>query len=270
MNGGMSEAKARQVDWSDVDEDTFARLCEFAYFGNYTPPKCGLVDGKVPPTKGPVIVKEKKETENKLNVNGNDSPVESATTTKRRTEPKAPHSDEEDAKDDFDDPEIPYKEKSIRYAKLRGALEMCSERCKKRQPGSHLNYNFKPPKNSGSWEDFTPVFLEQARLYVLADKYCIDSLCELVVTKLHQTLKSFRLYDTGVNGIIELVRFVYNNTPDYGREQIDGLRDLVTCYVVSVLGQIGEKECFKELLEEGGPFVSDMWSLIWEIEEGAK
>ena len=67
------------------------------------------------------------------------------------------------------------------------------------------NDTFTPPKNTGSWEDFTPEFLEQARLYVLADKNCIDLLCQLVLFKLHQTLKSFKLYDKGLSGIIMLI-----------------------------------------------------------------
>jgi len=38
MNGQMKGATARLVDWSDVDEDTFARFCEFAYLQDYTLP----------------------------------------------------------------------------------------------------------------------------------------------------------------------------------------------------------------------------------------
>lgn len=54
--------------------------------------------------------------------------------------------------------------------------------------------------------------------------------------------------------------------PNHG-EKIDGTRNLITYYVFSVLGQIGENECFREILAEGGPFVSDFWHIIWGIEE---
>ncbi|KAJ5472035.1 hypothetical protein N7539_008604 [Penicillium diatomitis] len=47
------------------------------------------------------------------------------------------------------------------------------------------------PRHSGPWEDFTPVFVDQARLYVLADTYDIVSLRSLVLPKLHATLKTF-------------------------------------------------------------------------------
>jgi hypothetical protein len=128
------------------------------------------------------------------------------------------------------------------------------------------NYTFTPPENTGSWEDFNLVFLEQAQLYVLADRYCIDSLCQLVLSKLHQTLKTFKLYDTGLNGIIKLVRYVYANTPSNYGGNIDPMRNFISRYIVSVLGQIGETECFRELLAEGDDFVSDFWHIIWGIE----
>lgn len=124
-----------------------------------------------------------------------------------------------------------------------------------------LNYTFTPPENTGSWEVFTPAFLEKARLYVLADKYGIDSLCQMVLSKLHQMLKNFKIYDTGVSGIIEFVRFVYLNTPPNYGHKVDSLRNFVTRYVVSVLGQIGENEYFQELLQ-GGPFICGFWHII--------
>lgn len=131
-----------------------------------------------------------------------------------------------------------------------------------------LKSTFTPPNNTGSWEDFT-LFLDQARLYVLADKYGIEPLRQLVLFKLHQTLKSFKLYHTGVAGIIDFVRFVYSNTPPNYGNKVDALRNLITRYVISVLGQIRENESFKELLEEGGAFVTDFWHIIWSVEDNS-
>lgn len=69
-----------------------------------------------------------------------------------------------------------------------------------------------PSKSTRPWEHFVPVILEQARLYVLADKYGIDSLRQRIYSKLYRMLKRFELYDTGVDSNIEFVRFVYLNT----------------------------------------------------------
>lgn len=78
----------------------------------------------------------------------------------------------EDASDDL---EIPYKERSVWTGQLRDAFERSL--VVPSSPTTDLNYTFTPPENTASWEDFIPVFLGQARLYVLAAKYCIDSLC---------------------------------------------------------------------------------------------
>ncbi|KAJ5915590.1 hypothetical protein N7466_011523 [Penicillium verhagenii] len=295
----MIEAKTRHVDWSDVDEDTFTRLCEFAYLRDYTPPTARLIDGSYTPptarlitgsspsTKAKKAARKKKKSRSDFNWNWAVRPAEpeaepEPTEYPREAEPEMPPLEAEPempmpppgSEPDVsppevacDDPEIPYKERSVWTRQLCGTFEQSLV-----VPSSHptdSNYAFKPPQNTGSWEDFTPVFLEQARLYVLADKYGIDSLCELVLSKLHRTLASFKLYDTGVSGVIELVRFVYMNTrPSYG-ENIDAMRNFVTRYVVSVLGQIGENAYFRELLEDGGPFVNDFWKIIWGIDNNS-
>lgn len=137
-------------------------------------------------------------------------------------------------------------------------------------PGTESNpleNTFIPPEITGSWEDFYPVFLEQAKLYVLADKYGIETLRQLVICKLYQKLSSFKLFDTGVGSIMEFVRLVYLNTPPNYGGRVDALRNLVTRYVVSVLGRIGENQFFQKLLEDGGPFVADFWRNIWSVEE---
>lgn len=41
---------------------------------------------------------------------------------------------------------------------------------------------------------------------------------------------------------------VYRRTPPNHGEKIEPMRNLVTRYVVSVLGKIGENECFREIL----------------------
>jgi len=140
------------------------------------------------------------------------------------------------------DPEIMYKERSVWTGQLRDKFTRNSV-----IPGigsNLLETTFPPPQITGSWEDFGPVFLEQAKPYVLADKYGIEPLRQLVLYKLYQTLSSFKLFDTGVGSIMEFVRFVYSNTPPSYGGQVDALRNLVARYVVSVLGQVGEDQIF--------------------------
>ncbi|PIG85335.1 hypothetical protein AARAC_002771 [Aspergillus arachidicola] len=121
---------------------------------------------------------------------------------------------------------------------------------------------FAPRGNTQLNEDFTPVFLGHARLYVLADKYGIESLTQLVLEKLRQTLNDFKLSAANVTDIIELVRFTYAHT----RRLVTGrneLRTLVMMFIISSIGQIGETESFQKLLGDGGDFVVDFWQIVW-------
>ncbi|KAF5858597.1 hypothetical protein ETB97_003990 [Aspergillus alliaceus] len=227
MTGEMIEAKTRHVDWSEVDVTE-------------------------------TLKEKKKRKKRRSNVNWGEPAPEPAPEPELEAPPDgAPKSDSPPEDTFCDDPEIPYRERSVWTGHLRDAFEG-SLVVPSPQSGD-LDYTFTPPENIGFWEDFTPVFLEQARLYVLPDKYGIESLCQLDLSKLHQTLKSFKLYDTGVSGII------YSDTPTYG-SKIDAMRNFATRHVVSVLGQIGGNECFQELLDEGGRFVYDFWQIIWGVE----
>lgn len=270
MNGGMIEAKTRHVDWPEVDVDTFVRLCEFAYFRNYTPPSFRLVEGRTPLKTIKPNKKKVRRKSRRSNVIW-DTPMaepepESEPAPEPTAEPLEP-SDEASPPGDAvcNDPEIIHKERSVWTGQLRDKFTRSLV-----IPGvesNPLETTFTPPQITGSWEDFDPVFLEQAKLYVLADKYCIEPLRQLVLCKLYQTLSSFKLFDTGVGSIMEFVRFVYSNTPPNYGGQVDALRNLVTRFVVSVLGQVGEDQIFQELLEDGGPFVADFWRIIWSVEE---
>jgi hypothetical protein len=48
--------------------------------------------------------------------------------------------------------------------------------------------------------------------------------------------------------------------------KLDTLRNLVTRYVVSILGQIGEHDSFHDLLQEGDAYVTDFWSILWSVQ----
>ncbi|KAJ5333985.1 uncharacterized protein N7506_007768 [Penicillium brevicompactum] len=252
INGEMLEAKSRRADWSDVDVDTFTRLCEFAYLRDYTPPSCRLIDGCSPimETSKPMVKHKKRKKGYKFLAEPEPAPA-----------PEVDLSAEEAPQPGS--VELPYKERSVWTQHLHDIFQENI-----RIPASHKTSNstqkFAPPISTGPWEDFSLVFVEQVQLYVLADKYGIEDLRYLVLSKLHQTLRSFKLYDdAGVAGIFEFVRFVYSNTPPDHGNICDPLRTLVALYVASVLGQIGEHEAFKELLEEGGAFVADFWRIVW-------
>jgi hypothetical protein len=89
----------------------------------------------------------------------------------------------------------------------------------------------------------------------------VDSLKMLVLFKLHQTLSMLRLDESKIQDVVDLVRYVYSEerTPDL-ENGIDGLRELI-CQYILVNALISGHATFTDLVEEGGPFVRDLWKL---------
>lgn len=108
-------------------------------------------------------------------------------------------------------------------------------------------------------EDYTPIFLGHARLYVLAEKYGVDKLKVTVLQKLRNTLRCYTTCEARDGDIAELVRYTYENTPTV--TSIEGLRELVIRYVATEAKEIGVS-----LVADGGPIASDVLSMIPEAE----
>lgn len=88
--------------------------------------------------------------------------------------------------------------------------------------------------NDGLIESSSEVLLAHASLYVLAEKWRVNSLKILVLSKLHQTLSTLRLDASKVQEIIDLARYTYldSSTPDL-ETNIDGLRKLISLYMAA-------------------------------------
>jgi len=116
--------------------------------------------------------------------------------------------------------------------------------------------------NETSAEDYSPVFLGHARLYVFSEKWDIQPLKALVLHKLHAILRAYTPYEARYGDAVELIRYTYENTPC--RKRMDRLRELVTQYVAHETIQIaGSKPCLS-LVEDGGPFARDLLSMVLE------
>ena len=93
----------------------------------------------------------------------------------------------------------------------------------------------------------------------------VDNLRALTLSKLHETLVGFRLYECRVGDVVSLARFAYSdeNISDRTEEgDIDELRDLVVYYIASEFDIIGKANVFNAFLEEGGEFVSDFFRAL--------
>jgi hypothetical protein len=270
----MAEASIGVTEFEDVLEDTFTRFCQFAYVGDYETPaftrnleaensdslpsktlsKSSLIVGEaskidehveqavaeVQPWEFPV--------EAQVEVSVEDPPPEAiennwhgwGETSKKKSKTKTYRSKSSILRQEFD-------KKSYDTETTTSAAKF---RCKIR--GNEL------PE-----EDYTPVFLGHARLYVFAEKWGIDALKTLTLSKLHKTLAAFKIYEARRGDIVELVRFAYSNenTPDLD-EGVDALRALVTHYVTCEVDSLIESPDFLALLEQQGLFPRDLVKMM--------
>ena len=139
--------------------------------------------------------------------------------------------------------------------------------CEDGLPRDHVIASFETVSNSSSNQDFTSVFLAHARLYVLADRYLMLPLKSLALHKLHRTLLNFKMYASRIGDIVELARYAYSSGHTCERSEhgaIDELREIVVEYIIREIEVIGGSKGLLALVEEGGPFVTDFWGLLWK------
>jgi hypothetical protein len=306
VNGCMSEAQTHSANLPDVQPEDFTRFCQFAYCGDYTPPRCTIDELAASECEPQDHVEE---SENRTaGTQASDQPREESVTQEGKPGPgQTPiwsiggfqdwsfrkHAeldcmlqedsgseympDDDESEDGSEGPgsdDVGSDEVKNLVADAKENLPKCLELQKQSIHRHSLNvrtrecfvmeYGVVP--NWAAEENYTPVFLGHARLYVFAEKYGISTLRTLTLSKLHQTLVYFTLFDERIGDIIALVRYAYSNdnTPDHEGEKVDSLRRLVAQYIVRESMTFGNTEEFRSLLEEGGPFVRDLWSLMWK------
>lgn len=270
----MLEAKTRSAVLDDVDEQDFIRLCQFAYMGDYTTP-LPIVESS----------EELKQEDAAAPADPMDIPPAASPAPEGEPAPEPPMDDpqgqevpaeaprEEIIEEIFEPvPEFFYDSRQLGSSKSKKKKE--SRRVKFRQafenktpcpilPRQPLLDSCEPGTNSDERENYTTVFLAHCRLYVLADRFGIETLRALTLWKLHETLVHFTLYETRVPDIVELIEYAYSNTPDYC-SRVDDLRSLVSEYAVCEIDTLGRSPDFVALMEEGGPFIRDWWKLMRE------
>jgi len=247
VNGPMTEAQTRFATLDDVREDTFVLFCQFAYTGDYETPSCNILQ------------EESMRGFEVATVSNAFATVSvAAAEPAPDTEPPAP----------FSEPQLDWSSGFGRSSKKskkpsRKALLRDSFEHKEYSPTNSAQMfvdSCSIQANGGPEEDFTPVFLGHARLYVLAEKYGVEHLKKLVSHKIHKTLVAFTLHETGIGDVVELAQYVYSteNIPDQD-QQIDELRALVVLYTICEMDVLSASERFLSFLECGGIFVRDFW-----------
>ncbi|KAI9886656.1 MAG: uracil DNA glycosylase [Watsoniomyces obsoletus] len=262
VNGPMSEAKDGCALLKDVDEDTFVRFAEFAYRGDYTAgdPEILLDSSQIEGGEDkaddgqPNGQDEEPAAINTLpSVDEADSLWDSFAPVRRSTKHKKKYKtvskDVRPVYSPTQDYLVPVTAPISKKEKLWKELEG--------QQYSELTPDFRPRENREPCEDYTPVLLSHAQLYVFAETYQVNELSWLALHKLQQTLLMFTLYDERVGDVVELLRYTYDHTYEPS-ETHDPLRYLVALYAACKIEKLAGDEAFQGLLKEAGDLPNDL------------
>ncbi len=252
MNGEMYEAKNGRAYLEDVDEGTFIRFSEFAYKGDY-------------PAGRPMIWRDNApvETEDATQDDNWDQALERSPSSVAPPEENVIISSgfgtmsrkkHKKAKGFYEDLEVRSTPVVTPVSKKEALLkEFESQGYTIKTPA------FRARKNRDPAEDYTPVFLSHAAVYVFAEKYQIAALQSLALHKLQRTLLKFTLYKERVGDVVGLIEYTYNNTPQLS-EGMDQLRYLVIVYTAYVVEYLTHNDRFQSLLDEGRGLAKDLIS----------
>lgn len=234
MNGLMREASEGVAELEDIDEQTFVRFCEYAYTGDYTP-------------------------------------------TQRHHIPAASTHDQAETslstEHFFGTPKKKKGKGTALFSSFEIADNSCDQCGRGAIPKQILWDNFKrrdylvvSPKSQPSEKlEECDTFLCHARVYVFADKYDIANLRILALDKLHQLLCGFKVAESQMGAIVDLIRYSYSNDNTKDNEAghtRDSLRSMVAEFAVCHFEIIVKDNSFLELMGEGGYFPQDLTVLL--------
>lgn len=260
VNGAMREAQIGEAELKDVNGETFSRFCQWAYSGHYP-----AAESSIRPEKE---VEVKEMVERKAEVIGKFGLIENFL---------------ESSTDRFIVPPKPINHSPSRKRTRRSDVTVPSDLSYDSPSDSHraptqkqcLEKEFRrlwylrssdkrikePPGNLTPSEDFTPVFLSHAQVYVFAERYDVRSLKRVACYYLHETLKKFEVFPECVGDIVALIRFVYENTlqPDNKPEH---LRKMLMLFVGCEMESLVEVNEFQDLLNENKELMFDFCDMV--------
>jgi hypothetical protein len=239
MRGKMSESLAGEVKWEDVDRGTFVRFTQFAYTGDYSIPQ--------------TVVKASKQFLPQEDIVTEAIPIESESTPEADWVFGVPSKKYNKPKGIFGSAPAPPTGALKAFNSLSYPLL---------KPRTNFAETCEPAIKVGSSENVREILLAHASLYVLAEKWGVESLKMLALFKLHRTLQMLRLDAPKVEDIVELTRYTYSDemTPDL-ETGINGLRELICHYIAANAKMMAKYASFTALIEDGGALTRDLWKL---------
>ncbi|CZR51231.1 uncharacterized protein PAC_01106 [Phialocephala subalpina] len=244
VQGGMTESLSAEVKWEDVDKGTFLRFVEFIYSGDYSTPqslpvqsnqrlsqslRTGIITEEIMPAEP--FLQKAVDVSTDWDTWAESRPKKGKKGDRTRSFPAIP------ALESFNSLSYPVpKTQSIFANTCEHAI--------------------------GDGKGENSVFLIHASLYVLADKWGVDSLKQLTLSKLHRALAAFHLDISNVQNLVELVRYAYLDEQTLELEHgTDQLRGLICHYIAANARVTAECAAFTDLLKEEGALASDVWKI---------
>ena len=117
-----------------------------------------------------------------------------------------------------------------------------------------------PRPNEEPNENYTPVFLSHAHLYVFARKYDIPPLEALALENLHMTLDRFTLHPERTGDIVELLRYIYGSQ-EFPREA-EEMREMLRGYIGFQMDVLLKDRDFRGLMKEEGELLDDFVEMV--------
>lgn len=279
INGAMIEAQVGRVVWEDLNVNTFIRFIQFAYLGDYPAPASIPMTKSTqaaapatplftffssnPPTIPAPTIPSNSPAVSAQTIPSNPPTISAPTipsTSPAIYKPSSFFDSSRRHRYPLDDlMQLSKTKQENTPPKTRGEHSFRDMDYPARIPATKFLKSCKPRLNQPS-EDFTPVFIAYAELYVFAEKYQISILKQNTLYKLHKTLAIYKINPDDIGAIIELIRYTFSDENTLDQENhVDDLRELVIAYVNSEIKTIGNCEQFLVLLEEGGAFVKNVW-----------
>ncbi|RYP52469.1 hypothetical protein DL769_010672 [Monosporascus sp. CRB-8-3] len=235
IHGSMKEARDRRVVWDDIDEETFVTFCQFAYAGHYDTPEYPAFPPEL--EKNEVAKSSDPISSQMIELAKSSYTFRSHTFDLFCSSPKRTILEwEQDFRAKLDEKQ---KVETAVYCILKDFVELPC--------GRSYRYTIEPNISARS-------FLLHAKLYILADRYCIDTLKDMAIGRLHRTLLLVPLDLYASDCFCELVRFAYANTRPTEDLDQDDLRCLLVAFGACVFDWFLHNSAFKDVLRDHGEF----------------
>ncbi|RYO74110.1 hypothetical protein DL766_004931 [Monosporascus sp. MC13-8B] len=153
----------------------------------------------------------------------------------------------------------------------RPKCEKCLNPSKKRQMVTEFissssypcpSHSPPPRQNTKYDENYAPVFLSHARLYVMADKYDVPKLGKLALHKLWETLKIFTPYPSRLGDIVSLIAYAFNSFSESAEG--DKMCTMLVHYSGCIYENLTAYDGFKTLVEDCPLFTHGLMKKIDE------